>query len=411
MSEASIQPLKGRRVLLAIGGGIAAYKAPELVRRLRDAGAEVQVMVTEAGARFVSTLALEVVSTQPVGTHLWATDAESRIVHTDRGKEADVILVAPATANLIARIRHGMADDLVTTSIMACSTPVLLCPSMNSEMLGNPLVVENIEALDALERYSIVQPDSGELACGVVGPGRLPDPPEIIEAIVALFGPKELDGVKVTLSAGPTREPIDPVRFVTNRSTGTMGFALAQAFAEQGAEVTLVAGPVNLATPPQVGRRIDIESASDLASAIDSLWESSDVLVMAAAVADYRPAHIATQKLKKGAGEFAVEWERTQDILAQSAHLPGRESKVVIGFAAETQELEKAAKEKLLAKSLDAIIANDVSAEGAGFGQGDNTGLLITAEQSLSLSRAPKPAFARSIVEALLPLLKRRLDV
>ena len=403
--------LSGRRVLLALGGGIAAYKAPELVRRLKDTGAEVQVMLTQAGAKFVSALSLEVVSGHPVGQGLWQTDAESKIVHTDRGKDADVILVAPATANLIGRIRHGLADDLVTTTIMACSTPVLLCPSMNTEMLNNPLVQENISALEAYDRYRVLTPSSGELACGVIGPGRLPDPPQIIEGLGELFAPRDLSSVRVTVTAGPTREAIDPVRFLTNHSTGTMGFELASACAKRGAEVTLIAGPVTHSTPRGVARRVDITSAQDIAAAVDAAWEHTDVLIMAAAVADYRPANPANQKLKKRPGDQSLTLVRTRDVLASTKALPGRDKKVVVGFAAETEALEENARGKLTAKSLDAIVANDVSAEGSGFGAGDNTGLLVTPSGVTPLERAPKAEFAQAILDALLPIIRERLDV
>ena len=403
-------PLANRRVLLAVSGGIAAYKAPELVRRLKDAGADVHVMVTAAGAKFVSPLALEVVSGHPVGQALWATDGESRIVHTDLGKVADAIVVAPATANLIGRIRHGLADDLVTTTIMACQTPVLLCPSMNTEMLHNPLVQENLTALTAMPRYSVVEPSAGELACGVVGPGRLPDPPEIIEALGRLVGPRDLDGVRVTITAGPTREALDPVRFVTNHSTGTMGFALARAAAQRGANVTLIAGPVALPTPPGVGRRVDVVSAADIAAAVDGAWEHTDVLIMAAAVADYRPSSVADQKLKKGDAGLTLSLERTLDVLANTARLPGRERKVVVGFAAETEHLEANARGKLERKGLDAIVANDVSAAETGFGAGDNVGVLVTPAGSSPLTRAPKGAFAHAVLDRLSPLITERLN-
>jgi phosphopantothenoylcysteine decarboxylase/phosphopantothenate--cysteine ligase len=294
--------LHGRRLLLGVGGGIAAYKAPELVRRLREAGADVRVVLTDAGAEFVSELALEVVSEAPVGRALWAPDGASRIVHTDLGKSVDLIVLAPATANLIGKIRHGLADDLLTTTVMACRTPVLLCPSMNSEMLDNPLVRANIDALAALERYTVLEPGAGLLACGVVGPGRLPDPPEIIEAIVAALTPPTLAGVRVTVSAGPTREALDPVRFLTNRSSGTMGYALARAFAARGAVVTLVSGPTGLRTPVGVARRVDITSAAEAATAVGDLFAETDVLVMSAAIADYRPSAPSPHKLKKAPG-------------------------------------------------------------------------------------------------------------
>ena len=263
--------LAGKRVLLGIGGGIAAYKGPELVRRLQDAGADVHVVVTTAGARFVSTLSLEVVSGHPVGTDLWKTDAQSRIVHTDLAKDSDLVVLAPATADLIGKIRHGLADDLLTTTIMAAKTPVLVCPAMNTEMLDNPLVQDNIAALRGLARYTFLEPGVGLLACGVTGPGRQPDPPEIIEAAAAVLSPKDLVNVRAVVSAGPTFEALDPVRFLGNRSSGTMGFAIARALAARGAHVTLVAGPVHLRTPVGVARRVDVESAEEMLAALDVL--------------------------------------------------------------------------------------------------------------------------------------------
>ena len=220
--------LANKRILLGLGGGIAAYKGPELVRRLQDAGADVRVVITAAAARFVSKLSLEVVSGHPVGDDLWST-ADSRIVHTDLAKDSDLVVLAPATADLIGKIRHGLADDLLTTTVMASKTPVLVCPAMNTEMLDNPLVQANIEALRALPRYTFLEPGVGLLACGVVGPGRQPDPPEIIEAAASVLTPKDLVGVRAVVSAGPTHEPIDPVRYLGNRSSGTMGFSLARA--------------------------------------------------------------------------------------------------------------------------------------------------------------------------------------
>ncbi|MGM0578976.1 MAG: bifunctional phosphopantothenoylcysteine decarboxylase/phosphopantothenate--cysteine ligase CoaBC [Myxococcota bacterium] len=402
--------LEGTRVLLGVGGGIAAYKAPELVRRLRDAGADVQVMLTEAGARFVSPLSLEVVSEHPVGADLWRTDPNSRIVHTDVGQEMDLIVLAPATANLIARIRHGFADDLLTTTIMACRTPVLVCPSMNTDMLDNPLVRQNIDALEALDRYKMLIPDEGLLACGVTGRGRQPDPPVIIEAAAAVLSPHDLEGVRVTVSAGPTREALDPVRFVSNRSTGTMGFALARSFAARGAEVTLVAGPVDLRTPVGVARRVDVTSAADVGEAVDADWDDLDVLVMTAAVADYRPARAADRKIKKQEGPLTLELERTRDVLASTARMPGRDAKVLVGFAAETEDLEARAREKLRSKGVDWIVGNDVSGEGVGFGTGDNAGILVGRDgEALPIERADKRAFADRVVDHLAPGILARL--
>ena len=405
--------LDAKRILLGVGGGIAAYKAPELVRRLRDAGAEVHAVVTTAGQQFVSPLSLEVVSEHPVGTNLWTTDGDSRIVHTDLGKDCDLILLAPATANLIARVRHGFADDLLSTAVMACDTPVLVCPSMNTEMLNNPTVQRNIAALEGMEhpagskRYAFLQPGIGLLACGVTGPGRLPDPPDIIEAAAAVLTPSLLAGRRVTVTAGPTREDIDPVRFVSNRSTGTMGFALARAFAALGAEVTLIAGPVDQRTPVGIARRVDVISAADLETAVFDAWPSTHVLVKAAAVADYRPAATATEKLKKGDDALALKMTRTTDVLARAAQAPGRDSKLLVGFAAETSDVESHARGKLDRKGLDWIVANDVSSPGVGFGRGDNAGLLLGRDgQRVALPRADKQAFAEQVARALVPSIQ-----
>ena len=394
--------LAHQRILLGVSGGIAAYKTPELVRRLKDEGADVHVVLTAGGARFVSALALEVVSGHAVGQDLWAPASDSSIVHTDLGKHCDLILLAPATANLIGRVRAGLADDLLTTAVMACQTPVLICPSMNTEMLSNPLVRENLDALAGLGRYTVIDPDAGQLACGVIGAGRLPDPPAIIEACAALLAPRErpLDSVRATVSAGPTREALDPVRFLSNRSTGTMGFALAAALGELGAEVTLVAGPVERPTPAGVARRVDVVTAADLAAAVASAWEKTDILVMAAAVADWRPAQVQEHKLKKGTGGagMTLEMERTEDVLLMASRRTGREHKLLVGFAAETRDLEAAGRAKLAAKDLDLLVANDVSEDGVGFGPGDNAGIVLSRDGSATpLDRMPKAAFARAV--------------
>ena len=390
--------LDQRRILLGVSGGIAAYKAPELVRRLQDAGADVHVMLTSAAARFVSPLSLEVVTGHPVGSDLWATDGDSRIVHTDAGQDADLILLAPATANLIARVRHGLADDLLSTTVMACRTPVLVCPSMNTDMLHNPLVRANIDALAALERYTLLEPEVGLLACGVTGTGRLPDPPVLIEAAALVLAPKDLTGLRALVTAGPTREAVDPVRYLTNHSTGTMGFALARALAARGAAVHLVAGPVALDTPVGVTRRTDVTSAAELAAAVDAAWAETDALVMAAAVADYRPAAVAEQKMVKGPGSLDLELTRTQDVLATMG-ARDRGGRLLIGFAAETADIEARARAKLARKGLDAIVANDVSSEGVGFGVGDNAGALITRDGTATpLPRCDKQRFADVIV-------------
>ena len=393
--------LKDKRILLGVSGGIAAYKTPDLVRRLREAGADVQVHLTDAGARFVSPLSLEVVSGQPVGRSLWDTGEESNIVHTDAGARADLILLAPATANLIGRIRHGLADDLLTTTIMASEAPVLICPAMNTDMWNNPLVQENLRGLLNHSRFSVLEPGTGEMACGVLGPGRMPDAKEILEACAATLGSGDLAGLQVTVSAGPTHEAVDPVRYLTNHSTGTMGRTLAEALFARGASVTLVAGPGVAAARSGI-RRVDVITAQDMAAAIEGLWPATNVLVMAAAVADYRPANPMHKKLNKGPGALELELERTEDILATCANRPGREDKMLVGFAAETHDLEDRARGKLEDKGLDWIVANDVSASGIGFGTGDNAGALMGRDgQTFAIDRCPKAVFATQIVEHL----------
>ena len=398
--------LRGKRILLGVGGGIAAYKTPELVRRLLDAGADVHVQLTKAGGRFVSSLSLEVVSQHPVGGDLWSTDGNSRIVHTDAGQDADLIVLAPATANLIGRIAHGLADDLLTTTVMACGTPVLVAPSMNTDMLANPLVQANIQTLNALPRYTVLQPDVGLLACGVTGPGRLPDPRVLIEAAAAVLIPDSLAGVRVVVSAGPTHEPVDPVRFLTNRSTGTMGFELARELAARGATVTLVAGPVDLPTPVGVASRVDVASAENMLLAVQLAADHADALIMAAAVADYRPSEPSATKIAKEDGDRSLLLERTSDILREIAARPDRGGLRLVGFAAETHDVEARARRKLQSKGLDAIVANDVSTPGIGFGRGDNAGVVWTTDDRVEIARCPKPEFAARVVDALEPILR-----
>jgi phosphopantothenoylcysteine decarboxylase/phosphopantothenate--cysteine ligase len=404
--------LTGKRILLGVSGGIAAYKTPELVRRLKDAGADVHVILTEAGARFVTPLALEVVSGHPVGVNLWATLAAhegSRIAHTDLARDSDLVILAPATADLIGRIRHGLADDLLTTTVMAARTPVLVCPAMNTEMLENPLVADNLAALRALPRYHFLEPGVGLLACGVTGPGRMPDPPDIIEAAHAALRAPSLRGLRVTVTAGPTREFLDPVRYLGNPSTGTMGFELARALAARGAYVTLIAGPVELRTPVGVQRRLDVISAADLHAAVSAEWPTTDALVMTAAVADYRPAEVAAHKVKKSDGPHVLALERTVDILSEMAHRPDRERVMLVGFAAETDDVLGYARGKLTKKRLDWIVANDVSKSDAGFGRGENAGWLVSSEREIPIPRAPKSEFAETLVDILRPSLEALL--
>ncbi|MFP6626612.1 MAG: bifunctional phosphopantothenoylcysteine decarboxylase/phosphopantothenate--cysteine ligase CoaBC [Deltaproteobacteria bacterium] len=369
--------LHNKTVLLCVGGGIAAYKSADLVRELGRQGATVQVAMTAAACRFITPLTLQTLSGRPVATDLLNAGEEAEIGHITIADQADVVIVAPATANLIARMAQGRADDVVTAALLATRAPVVVAPSMNTNMLEHPAVVSNLERL-ADFGYRIVEPDNGELACGWEGRGRLPDSDVLVEELQAALSCQDLAGLRVLVSAGPTREALDPVRYLSNRSSGTMGYEIARAARRRGAEVTLVSGPTALSAP--VGcRRIAVESAADMAEAMRQRVTDADIVVMVAAVADYRPLNPADRKIKKpsvgGDAGLRLELEQTEDILASLARARG--NRVVVGFAAETHDLERHARDKLERKGVDLIVANDVSAEGSGFGSPTNSALLI----------------------------------
>lgn len=395
--------LRGKKVLLGVSGGIAAYKAPGVVRALVAAGAEVRVVLTSSGAEFVSRLALEVVSENRVHSELFEPGFESEIGHIELARWADVVLVAPATANLLARMRQGMADDLLTTLLLATTAPIVVSPAMNTQMWGHPAVAENVRVL-AERGVVVVPPDSGQLACKEVGAGRMPDAPVLVAAAERALPGGLLAGRTVCVSAGPTREYFDPVRFLSNPSSGRMGYALARAARAHGADVTLVSGPTGLETPAGV-RRVDVVSAQQMR---DAVFENAaaDLLVMAAAVADWRPETAAENKRKKGDGGWEPDLVRTPDILAELADASTRPS-VVIGFSAETTDLLANATRKLQSKRLDGIVANDVST-GRVFGSDENIVLLIDGDGEPSeFGPAPKRDVAERIVawaSAKLPL-------
>jgi phosphopantothenoylcysteine decarboxylase/phosphopantothenate--cysteine ligase len=358
--------LAGRQVLLGVSGGIAAYKSAELCRLLVRAGARVRVMITAAGRRFVGETTFAALSGQPVATELFDPQQEAQIGHIRLADEAEALVFAPATADLIARLAHGLADDLVTTVYLAFRGPVVVAPAMNVQMWGHPATRANA-ALLAERGHLLVGPAEGEMACGHVGAGRMAEPGEILEAVARCFAPRDLEGRSVLVSAGPTREGIDPVRYLGNRSSGRMGFALAAEACARGARVTLVHGPTALPAVAGV-EAVPVGSAAEMAEAIEQRAGAQDAVVMAAAVADYRPADPAATKLKKGPGgeTLTLVLERTADILAalgQRAHRP-----LLVGFAAETGgDLEALAREKLQRKGCDLLVANDVAEEDAGF--------------------------------------------
>ena len=399
-------PLAGVRVLLGVSGGIAACKAADLVRRLRDAGAEVRVVLTPNAARFVTPLTFQALSGQPVRSDLWDESAEAAMGHIELARWADEVLIAPASADLIARLAHGLADDLLTTLCLATEAPLRIAPAMNRQMWAHPATRANLATLR--ERgVAVIGPASGAQACGETGEGRLQEPLDIVSALIAARASRVLAGLRVVVSAGPTFEDIDPVRFVGNRSSGRMGFAVAVAAAEAGADVTLVAGPVALPTPAGV-RRIDVRNALQMREAVLAAADGADIYVGAAAVADFRPREVAPQKRKKrGAGDtLEISLVQNPDILAEVAALPVRP--FTVGFAAETEDLETHARAKLERKRLDLLAANRVG-EGLGFEQTDNELLLLWPGGGReALPRADKRVLARMLVARIAALRAAR---
>ena len=363
--------LTGKSILLGVSGGIAAYKAAELVRLFVKAGAGVQVVMTASAQRFVTPLTFEALSGQPVCTDLFDLGLESQIGHIQVARAAQLVVLAPATANLVAKMAAGIADDYLTTVLLAAASPVLVCPAMNTRMYEHPATKRNLETLRKLG-YHILEPEVGSLACKEEGPGRLPDPAAIFDAADGLLTPPTLAGKRVLVSAGPTWEPFDPVRFITNPSSGKMGYALAGVAAKRSAEVHLVSGPSSLCAPHGVTLR-KVITAEEMKEAVCELSSQMDVIIMAAAVSDYRPLLVAPHKVKKTAGDLTIELARNPDILALlGKSRPASKRQVLVGFAAETQNLIENATEKLMQKNLDFIVANNLMQSGSGFGTDTN---------------------------------------
>lgn len=395
--------LTNKKVLLGIGGGIAAYKSADLIRRLKERGADVRVIMTQSAMEFITPLTIQALSGNPVASDLLDPAAEAAMGHIELARWADVVLLAPATANLIARINAGMANDLLTTTCLATSAPVIVCPAMNQQMYLNITTQENIANL-ARKGLIIWQPASGNQACGEVGPGRMQEPTAMAEQLVQFFGPKSLCGHNVLITAGPTREAIDPVRYISNHSSGKMGYSLAQAAAEMGAKVTLVSGPVNLATPPGV-TRIDVDSAQQMLEAVMGQVEQHDIFIGCAAVADYRIAAVADQKIKKSAEQMQLALVRNPDILAAVAQHAIRP--FTVGFAAETNDVEQYARGKLQRKKLDMIAANDVSIQGLGFNADSNALQVFWQDGSQQLPATDKLTLARQLLTLIEQQLKK----
>ncbi len=368
--------LGNKKILLGITGGIAAYKAAELTRELVRRGATVKVIMTENAARFITPLTLQTLSGNPVYTDTFSLTGDWQIGHISLVDEADLLVVAPATANVIGKIASGIADDLLSTTVMASVKPVLLCPSMNTNMYRNAIFQENMERLKKAGCRFMV-PGEGELACGTEGAGRLPDPSEIADEIESLLTEKDLAGERILITAGPTREPLDPVRYITNYSSGKMGYALALAAQRRGAEVVLITGPTAL-SPPRGVPVAAVSSASEMRDRVLENLEKSTVVIKAAAVADYRPARRAASKIKKSADGLVIDLERNPDIIAEVGLKKG--NRVLVGFAMETEDLVENARKKLAAKRMDLIVANDLGRPGSGFQYDTNIVKIIDSE-------------------------------
>jgi phosphopantothenoylcysteine decarboxylase/phosphopantothenate--cysteine ligase len=396
--------LDGKRVVVGLSGGIACYKVPELVRLLRAAGARVRVIMTRAACEFITPLTLQTLAGEPVATELFDLTQESEIGHITLADDADVMVIAPATANLIGKAAAAIGDDLLTTVLLATRAPVLLAPAMNVHMWENALVQENLARLQR-HGWRVIAPGVGALACGYEGAGRLAEPPIIAAEVERALAPQDLAGQRVLVTAGPNREPIDPVRFISNRSTGRMGYALARAAWRRGAQVVLVSGPTALPDPHGV-QCIRVQTAAEMHDAVQREFTSATVLVMAAAVADYRPAAVRRQKMKKADGPLQLELTRTVDILGALRGRAGR--RLVVGFAAETEDVEANAARKLAAKGLDLIVANDVSAPNAGFAVETNAVTLIDAAGRTEVPLASKDDIADRILDRVVQLLAGR---
>ena len=400
--------LKGKKIVLGVTGGIAVYKAVDLVSRLRKQGCEVRVVMTEHAQQFVTPLTFKEISGNQVAVSMWSSNQEFNVEHITLANWADAFVVAPATANIIAKRAYGLADDLLSTTLLAAQAPIVVCPAMNTGMYENAATQENIAKLQG-RGITVMPPAVGKLACGTSGAGRLPEPQEIVEFLNAFFAKREGDlrGLKVLVTAAGTREPIDPVRFVGNRSSGKMGYAVAQMAAERGAEVLLISGPSALSIPANV-KAIKVETTNEMLEACLESYDKVDIVIKAAAVADYRPRDVAEQKIKKKTDDaLTVVMDKNPDILktlgAKKTH------QVLVGFAAETQNLLENARDKVVKKNLDMIVANDVTAAGAGFNADTNIVKFLFANGEVrSLEQMPKVDVANCILDEALKIRELR---
>ena len=394
--------LKGKTVLLGVTGGIACYKSANLASALVKQGANVQVLMTKNATEFIGPHTFESLTGNRVSVDTFDRNYQFQVEHIALADQADLVLVAPATANVLAKLAHGLADDMLTTTILACNCPKIAAPAMNTKMYENPVTQDN---LDILRKYGweIVEPASGRLACGAVGKGKMPEPEDLLETVLhALSHEKDMSGLKVLVTAGPTREALDPVRYLTNHSTGKMGYAIAKAAAARGASVTLVSGPVNLKKPPYM-EVVDIVSAQDMFDAVTSRAPDQDIIIKAAAVADYRPASVAEDKIKKSGNDsdLSLPLARTSDILAWLGEhrAPGQ---FLCGFSMETRDMVANSKKKLEKKHIDLIAANNLKQAGAGFGVDTNVLTLIAADGAKELPLMSKEEAAHALLDEIM---------
>jgi phosphopantothenoylcysteine decarboxylase/phosphopantothenate--cysteine ligase len=371
--------MRDKKIIVGVTGGIAAYKAAELVRILVKAGAETRVAMTSNATRFISPLTLETLSGNKVISEMFNPETHP-ISHITWGQESDLIIIAPATANFIAKMAHGLADDFLSTMVLASTARILVCPAMNSRMLTNPVTQENIKRIK--ERGCVVmETGEGELACHTEGPGRLPDPDEIAEQARMMLAEQDLSGLKLLVTAGPTIEAMDPVRYISNRSTGKMGYALARAAAMRGASVTLVSGPTSL-PPPRGVKFLGVKSAEEMKEVVFECLDDIDVIIKAAAVSDYRPREVSAQKIKKGAASISIDLVKNPDILSELGKAKAGSDYILVGFAAETEDMLANAMEKLRDKNLDIIVVNDITREDSGFNADTNLVKIIYKDGS-----------------------------
>lgn len=392
--------LTGKTVLLGVAGSIAAYKSAYLASALKKLHADVHVLMTKNAENFISPITFETLTGNKCLIDTFDRNFEFSVEHISLAKLADVVMIAPASANVIGKIANGIADDMLTTTVMACKCKKIIAPAMNTNMYENPIVQDNLRKLEQYG-YEVISPADGYLACGDTGAGKMPEPELLLEYILQEAAcEKDMKGLKVLVTAGPTQEPVDPVRYITNHSSGKMGYAIARAASRRGAEVTLVTGPSAEKTPEFV-RVVPVKTARDMFEAVTGCAEEQDVIIKAAAVADYRPSHVSDSKMKKKDGELTLELERTDDILAFLGEHK-RQGQFLCGFAMETEDLLENARKKLEKKHLDMIVANSLRVEGAGFGGDTNVVTLITGDEEVRLGKMTKDETASEILDKIM---------